>query len=215
MEGERAHPGEMKLLIAIETCWRDERNGCNDAVRETWLPQCKSDVRFFFGEPDIKLPISDATDDAIWLGISDSYDALPMKTQEICRYAYGQGYDFVLKCDRDTYLFYERFMKSGFQKFDYTGHFRNDLVYAVGGSGYCLSRRAMLCMANAKITDHAEDRWVGSVLATGMNKYHDERYIGWNYGEQSPRVLTVHLSQGTDIYKPEWMRELHAKQVTR
>lgn len=216
------------LFIGILSCHADERNGCNQAVRDTWLKRNKYPYKFFVGAPaphatDV-LP-----DDVVQLPCDDDYMSLPHKTKLMCRFMLANyPTDYLYKCDRDTYVFTERFATCGFEKYDYLGHFPHHPVeethlftpnpsghygYASGGSGYFLSRRAVLLVANAPTDDWAEDRWVGSVLGrNGISGTHTERLWFKRNMECGgyKEVLACHLSHGTGMYSPSVMRQVHA-----
>lgn len=150
------------------------------AQRQTWIPELRgADVRFFMGggEPQCG--------DEVCLPVDDSYAGLPAKTQAICRWAVEHGYDFVFKCDDDTYVRPERLLASGFEAHDYIGRVRgpsgNTVVCPApycSGFAYWLSAKALKAVAEAETYgDDAEDRFVGNVLLkAGIHPYHDDRY---------------------------------------
>src|SRR5258708_1228755 len=111
----------MRLLIAITSCRKYEENGNNKAVRETWLASARAlclDGRFFIGDTTLVTPA-----DAIKLPVPDDYKSLPYKTRAMAKWALEKGFDFVYKCDRDTYVVPRRLLNSGFSAHDYHGHF--------------------------------------------------------------------------------------------
>lgn len=112
----------MKLLIAISSCFDFEKNGNNQALRETWLRDIRSspgvwvDYKFFFGigqgaERGI-LP-----GDAVLLrDVEDGYGTLTYKTRASLKWALEREYDFVFRCFPDTYVRFDRLMKCGFRR---------------------------------------------------------------------------------------------------
>src|ERR1043166_1122645 len=117
----------MKLLIAISSCGDFERNGNNQAMRETWLPDVAQfpglDYKLFFGigqnAPELK-------DSIILPDVDDGYGSLTYKTRSSAKWAYERGYDFLFRCFPDTYVRIDRLMACAFQDFDYYGDFRGD-----------------------------------------------------------------------------------------
>lgn len=220
----------MKLLVGIVSCWRDEENGNNDVVRQTWLPFAQRifDARFFIGQGD-----THPRDDTVRFACPDDYNSLPYKVKAMAGFALINGYDFMYKCDRDTYVVPERLRVLNFTPYDYYGHFplhpvdgpitsppdpAGHYVYASGGCGYILSRRAMEVLVKAEVTDWAEDRWVGDTMAkNGIMGYHDCRF--WfkpGAHTSSPyAMISCHLSRGTDNYTPDDMRAVHWSQRGR
>jgi hypothetical protein len=161
------------------------------AQRETWLKDLPESIayKYFLGQPCGDDP------DAIYLPMADGpiFERkfqrtwiLNRKTEALVRYAFERDYDFVFKCDDDTYVHIERLLASGFEAHDYSGctdlhHAKNvgNYHWAQGGAGYWLSRRAM-----AVVSQHGlhrmreEDFAVGQLLAAnGIAPHHDARYV--------------------------------------
>lgn len=179
----------MKILIAIHASHSQPEQ--MRAQRETWLQDLDgADYKFFLGQPEGYEP------DAVYCDFPDGPKykdskcifrtrVLNQKTEALAHYALIHGYDYVFKCDDDTYIRPDLLLNSGFEQHDYSGftephyafgfgHYR----WAQGGAGYWLSRRAM------RIVDEhglhlvpAEDFAVGQLLArNGIQPFHDERY---------------------------------------
>ncbi len=122
-------------------------------------------MRFFLGERADYVP----RPDEIVLPVSDAYEALPLKTRGICRWAAEHQYDWLFTCDDDTYVAPERLFGSGFEQYDYVGRFRGPSggypAPYCSGFAYWLSRRAMEIVARQPLSsDTADDRWLGNVL---------------------------------------------------
>lgn len=218
----------MKLLVGITSCKRDEECGYNDTVRQTWFPDSNRifETRFFVGLSDLP-----AKPDTVMLGCPDDYNSLPYKTRAMAEWALLNGFDFMYKCDRDTYVVPGRLRALHFQPYDYYGHFplhpvdgpitsppdpAGHYVYASGGCGYILSRRAMEVLRATEVTDWAEDRWVGDTLAKNkIMGYHDSRF--WfkpgAYTCSPYAMIACHLSRGTGNYNPSEMVVLHGSHI--
>lgn len=193
----------MKALIAISSCGDFESNGCNQAMRDTWLKDLVPfgiPHKFFFGmgqgEPEL-------ADSVILRDVDDGYGSLTYKTRASLRWARAEGYDFVFRCFPDTYVRVDRLMACPFYEHDYYGDFRQEeggrtdggtgkyqptlqqaQNYASGGAGYWLSRKAFSLLLDApvigvwrdEITTYAEDLWVGNILGRGpLLRYFDDR----------------------------------------
>lgn len=160
----------MKILIAILSCARDQ--WAHQQVRETWLKSCPVDYRFFVGRECLKVD-----SDEVALDENDSVHT--DKVRAMIRWAINNGYDYIFKCDPDTYVCVPRLLKSGFEKYDWSGGGNPQMPY--GGSGYWLSQKAMAALEQG--TDdgvrrpQAEDQWIGHNLdRLGFVSYIDARY---------------------------------------
>jgi hypothetical protein len=209
----------MKPVIMISSCKRDQEKGYHDAIRSTWGRDAAIPFYFLMGAG----AISRAADELV-MDLPDDYNSLPFKTREGHRWASAKGYDYIFQAFTDTYCFTNRMLVSGFERFDYVGHFRGENVnqlssvafgcYPSGGSGYWLSPMATSLLVEEEPDHWAEDLWVGRV----MKKYlisgtQDYRYF--SAGGYTKECLTVHLSRGTDKYHPSWMEETHATALKR
>ncbi len=160
----------LKILIAIESCVRDMQNGSHQVIRETWgRDLINVDLKFFIGSSEEKRELQN---DEIQVNAGDDYEHLSFKTKEIFRWSVTQGYDFIFKCDVDTFILPSRLFACQFERHDYTGFFTTNphakYHYASGGIGYFLSRRAagavIDSVPSAGLHTWCEDLWVGQVL---------------------------------------------------
>lgn len=176
----------MKILIAILSC--HARPFLRLAQRETWINDVAgADYRFFLGRPAVDPP----EDHCVYLACEDTYAKLTSKTHAMVKWALAEGYDFVFKCDDDTYIRPDRLLSSNFAGDDYsgfTGGRWGDVpgpdgrqivyAYAQGGAGYWLSRRALAIVAeHMLVKEYCEDCAVGKTLALhGIAPILDARY---------------------------------------
>lgn len=201
----------MKPVILISSCARDKDGGYHDAIRNTWAHGSAIPYFFILGEGNV----SNWAEEVVMYGVPDDYKSLPYKTREGHRWAMQQGFDYIFQCFTDTYIRPERLLASGFEGHDYLGNFSEPEpgfgAYASGGAGYWLSEKASKILCLSEIDHWAEDLWVGRVMGKHKVKAsHDPRY--WIRGGQSHKkndAITVHLSQGTDNYSPQWMHQQH------
>lgn len=183
----------MRLLIAIPTChslvYPQHDQGAahhnrtdnvrSSAIRNTWYKDAagKIDVKFFYGRwpaEATRLP----QDDEIFLDVLDDYYSLPVKVQTMFQWCLDEGYDQVLKCDDDVFVYIDRLL-GDFRPTDYKGYQVSavDGPYA-SGTAYWVSRRAMQLIVNEPWNgDWAEDKWVGkTLLKHGIALENDERF---------------------------------------
>lgn len=243
----------MRVLIAITSCVKFALNGSNQASRDTWmkaLPHFPSvSCRFFIGDgtpnpedetffqksladcPHVKLdnprvslddpnPYAPKEDEVV-VHSPDDYIYHTSKTREMLRWALKQGFDFIFMAAGDTYIDLQRLLSSGFENHDYTG--RQYGHFAVGGSGYWLSRRAAQHLVDEFTTDWATDRWIGSILLEkhGIEIHGDQRYGAspeQNPGLANPSPLfplqdndqiTAHLAEAPGHYHHSLMYKAH------
>lgn len=208
----------MKILIAIESCAKDQPK--HQAQRDTWIKDMPfAEIRFFVGGGVRR-------GDETFLALDDSYEALSLKTQEICRWAVKGNYDFMFKADTDTIINPQNLILSGFQNHDYSGGFNEDVMpaslqdrfgggtiqFASGGAGYWLSKKALTMVAvSDKVVSCAEDVFVAAVLREhGIRPSWNEGYR-WKPGATIDKdTITLHLSSALQKkYEPSQMCGLY------
>lgn len=129
------------ILIGICSCLRHavRRDGC----RDTWLQDIDEGIsyKFFVGKGKGAAPVVDM--DVVQLDIEDHYAALPKKVMAWYKYTVDYySYDWLFKCDDDTYIATDRIRALCNPAADMIG---NLWVYwrgsPSGGAGYMMSRR--------------------------------------------------------------------------
>jgi hypothetical protein len=144
--------------------------------------------KLFYGQGLQRLPLADE----VLLDVADDYTNLPHKMRAIWNWGVENKFDFIYKCDDDTFVYVDRMLKSGFERYDYFG-FGDEKdykgQYISGGSGYWLSSKAAKLVVAAGAPDStdpnywAEDYRTGQVMSANnirMNK--------------DPRFLVSHLN---------------------
>lgn len=134
---------------------------------------------------------------------------MPQRTRQFCRWALeSQQFDYLFKCDDDTYVAVDRLAAIDLCGRDYVG--RDLGGWASGGAGYFLSRRAAEIVASELTAETGdEDCAVADVLRThGITVADDPRFLPWPGSGEFPRAanrtITAHgINTGT------W-REIHA-----
>ena len=130
----------------------------------------------------------------------DDYPHLTQRTWQFCRWALQQSdWDYLFKCDDDTYVSIPRLADYDLGQRDYVGaEWTTGVNYGSGGAGYFLSRRAAaLVAAEPQPTMGAEDAWVGEVLRrAGIRLSIETRLLPWAKPDLRPTgdndLLTAH-----------------------
>ena len=199
----------MKPIILIAAWQGYKARGDQDACRETYLKEWGHLIphRFVY-DREYK---DECAPDEIIVDAPTGFMECVFKTHLGVKWALEEGYDYVFSVPTDCYIVIPRLLASGYEKFDYTGYQVPGEGHIGGGSGYWLSKRAMLIVANSEPELDYEDRWVGNALRTyDILGIHDPRY--WSSEQVRPDdIITAHLSLATGIYEPNWMREMHEK----
>jgi hypothetical protein len=111
-------------------------------------------------------------------------------------------WDYLFKCDDDTYISLPRLMAVDPAGRDYIGaEWRPGVGYASGGAGYILSRRAVSIVAERleSYPTGAEDLLVGQVLrAAGIEFSVDPRFVPFGSPDRRPcadnDLITLHAA---------------------
>ena len=165
------------------------------ACEATWLKDCPCDYKFF-SDADLGLDFFSET-------------VRTWRTKLMAKYAYDNGYDFMFRCDTDTYVWTNRLMACGFEAHDYMGYcvpypkrleIHCGLRTAHGGSGFFLSRRAM-----------------EPVIETPPFLCHDGRYWGdiwtgevlWKHDIHCHRDTRFMDGEGAGNWLPSWLPKEH------
>lgn len=213
-----------KVLIAVTACHRFDYDmrSVNDCmvlhrsgmdfttfrppiIRETWWNDVPSTVekKFFYGMPPTPALEREPLADEVFLPVKDGYAFLPHKTRALCIWALRNGYAPIFKGDDDTFLFVERLLKSGFEKWPWIGRF-NGGEFVAGGPGYWLDKSAMevIAASTPQKGDWAEDIWVSRVLQNaGFKPYFDPRYVDLRRGVVDSSTVAVCECDGPTMRK--------------
>jgi len=90
-------------------------------------------------------------DDEVVLPVPDDYFHLVFKVRKMHQWALDHGFEYVYKCDVDTYVDLERLMRSGFEQHDFTGWRGRVLVEPPGITSFC-------CCANTSLGGRSLDQ---------------------------------------------------------
>lgn len=212
-----------KVLIVILSCIPHAKNGCNQAMRDTWLKDTENaEYRFFLGDGSV--PVEDMTlleeawkrespnytasrfsneeatgyaakEDEIILHASDKYEHMPLKLKGALRWSLIHNFEFVFVCLTDTYVSIVRLLHSDFENYEWCGTSNGPGTALGGGPGMWLNRRAVEFLVNAPITSWAYDQWVGEVLRRKeVPLTNDRRYTNLDLGDDPPLLSNDHIT---------------------
>jgi len=145
-------------------------------------------------------------EDEVLLAVPDDYRHIAVKVRAIFQYAVEHGFDYVFKCETDTYVVPDRLLQSGFQNHDILGGPAGKNL--AGGSGWWMSRKAMESVVNDPINTWSDDCWFPTLLrGKGFSVGHDVRYsddsvslgndlisthVGFKAGYSTARMYRLH-----------------------
>jgi len=181
-----------RILIGALSGWQyhDRREMC----RSTWMKDGDDgDVQslFLLGCPSAKQPEQMGLH-ALACPCPDDYESLPQKTWWFAKWALQRDdWDYLFKCDDDTYISIPRLLAYDLEGRDYVGaEWRPGVSYGSGGAGYFLSRRAAAIVAEhlEAYPTGPEDLHVGQVLrAAGIEFSIEPRLIPFSGLDKFPR----------------------------
>jgi hypothetical protein len=180
------------VLIGICSCHQNAAKQA--AVRKTWfmrLPPGVSAV-FFIGAGNVSFER-----DVISLRAPDDYNGLPQKVRAFFRYALAHfEFDYLFKCDDDTYVLPERLFGLLKLKPGFVGSLDWWPSHADGGAGYLLSREAVRFVADEPYPKAGpEDVWVTRTLRSAGIEFQGSPLLKYDYREfpeAHNRLITAH-----------------------
>jgi hypothetical protein len=165
MTGDR----DPRILIGICSCrgMRERR----EAVRDTWMRHVPAGIEavFFVGggaastEPGV-----------VSLPVPDDYNALSLKVHAFYRYALDRfGFEYLFKCDDDTYVHLERLHALARRRLDFVGSREFESHgFASGGAGYLMSRAVVEQFVSEPVTPRCDE----DVLFSGRVRRESARW---------------------------------------
>lgn len=202
-----------RLIIGALSCTNAKYQSRRMKCQQTWLPELEAagaEVLFLVGVGDtIDKPRLVERKEHGRIGLElqipcpDTYEALPQKTAAFCRWACAnREFDYLFKCDDDTYLVPRRFLNVDLQGVDYLGAplFIN-IPYASGGAGYFLSHHAAHIVAEEmQEATGPEDLIVSQHLARrGVALQPDRRFLAVGSDGHRPMpcndLITSHANE--------------------
>ena len=176
----------MKILTAILTCSGTQKRA--DACIDTWIKDIKSPHEYYFYGSKTQSKKMNRT----WNCESDegeARDRLPEKTYRMLVESLNHDWDFLFKCDDDTFVVFDGLidlLKKYHPDDDlYIGMgIVNPFAYAQGGAGYALTRGAVKkCIKSLKHLCNDESK----------NKYAEDYSVGLALKEQGINLTNTSL----------------------
>jgi hypothetical protein len=137
------------------------------------------------------------------LGCSDKFVDLPEKNRLMCQYGLDNGFDYIFRCDDDSFVYVDRMVRLTLEYApEYAGSDCGG--FAIGGAGIWLNRHAMGIVngENPPAAEWRDDAFIGSALsAHGIKMFAMPGTAGENQ-LLGPAVTEHPVS-------PEKMRELY------
>jgi SAM-dependent methyltransferase len=144
--------------------------------------------------------------DTLYLSVANEYYNQYPRTRAMCLWALTQpGWDFVFKCDNDTFIAVDRLMDYPTAGKDYIGaEWQAGVGYGSGGAGYIMSRRAVEIIANSQPWSGPEDLIVGRTLSeNGVKLFIEPLFIPFGSMDLRPKrdnsLITTH-KVGEDVF---------------
>jgi len=205
----------VRNLIAVITCHKNAIAA--QAIRQTWAKDSPVEVKFFYGLGNH----ANRTSDEIFLPVPDTYVGLVEKVRAVIAWAYANGYDFILKCDDDTYVVPSRVQFNSHHAGWWAPPTKNisgqgpscTQGFIHGGAGYVLSRHSMGILQQSSITSISEDWWVTDTLnrAGILSENRDTHtYLRRTLGDSFPTMPTLENQVAVSAeYAPQELLRVH------
>lgn len=206
------------ILVAVITC--QKHVAMRDAIRESWSSGSVEGIRvlFFMGDAGERVECRDGSsgDVVILPGVADDYDHLPAKVRAAFRWlVLNYDFDWVFKCDDDTYVVLERLKDLAGEGHEHVGDadFVGYRGLPSGGAGYLLSRRIAgeLAADESLPATGAEDVIMGEAAAKlGVEPQGSKRlcYHSAMVPRRDNDLITSHW------VKPDLMRAIHTAYIS-
>jgi hypothetical protein len=178
-----------------------------ESCRRTWVADLarEPNAAYAFMVGGCALPAAILREDTLHLACADDYASLPQKTRSMIQWAIDTfEFDYLFKCDDDTYVSASRLMGLDLLGRDYVGAYCSG--YAQGGAGYFLSRRAAELVAGglSAYQTGPEDLLVGRILKNhGIKLSSDWRFRRGCRPDERPRpgnmIITAHECRSEEM----------------
>jgi histo-blood group ABO system transferase len=189
-----------RILIGALSGWKypDRRQRC----QATWMAdgkECGVESVFLLGCPTVPQPEM-VGQHALACPCPDDYASLPQRTRSFCRWAIERDdWDYLFKCDDDTYVSIPRLIRYDMGGRDYVGaEWQPGAGYGSGGAGYFLSRKAATVIAQRLVQSCGnEDQLVGETLrVAGIGLSIEPRLVPFGSMDHRPKrdndLITLH-----------------------
>lgn len=184
-----------RILVAICSCQQYAKK--RQVIRDTWLSSSVRNIQacFFVGESG---PLKGEPDTVV-VAANDHYDFLPEKVRAFFVYALkSYDFDWIFKCDDDTYVALERLHELANPKYDIIGDKSlSRRGSPSGGAGYFLSRKIVeRIVEDTSLSKRgSEDIIIGqAAVKHGAEAFATGRlsFSASPYPRQSNNIVTAH-----------------------
>lgn len=185
------------------------------AIRETWASKFVPGIRVLFVVGvDIDGDIPELRGDTVFIPMKESYDKLPIKTRGICNWALNNcKYDYIFKCDDDTYVDLNKLKNFDPQSKDYIGSECRPGV-ASGGAGYLMSYLATMIVSDTMlVATGSEDVEVAKSLYNNSTiRLHNSAMFDAAHYARNHKIPLPDNDQITTHYvSPVMMRDIFSR----
>lgn len=214
---------KLVIIILSAQIFRDTRQ---KTQCRSWIQDIPEDVPYYFIEGGHEPPVR-LEGNALQLSCKDDYESLSFKTYQALSYIDQHvDFDYVFKCDDDTYVDIKRLKKMVERcNHDYVGslfqgfHPRKTNYRIASGGGYLLSRHAVKCILKKPLSSCAqqgyEDVMVYDYLKEcNIHLRHDNRLNPEAYPDpyEHLRVVSCHHVDPT-LMEKIWMKKTARKNL--
>jgi hypothetical protein len=223
-----------KVLLTFLSAYHPSRWHYRQILRKQCLQNSPIDYKFVFGDepfPGDRERCGIPDDEFLHAPGSDDKKFLHLKVKASCEYALANGYDFLMRCTDDCWVYPDRILEAGLQAFDLAGAFSckfslggtfktwfKYLNHPHGGAGIWLSRKAMEMLVAAKWDEHYLDSWPARIdLGFGLafprpDWLWDDHFIGevlqGNLAYDDPlreQPMMAYQANGISVFEDEML----------
>lgn len=211
-----------QFIIVIPTC---EKNKARlEAVQETWVKDLRENFKllYVFARPDEK---TELRGNYLYLDCPESYEEGPRKVIAIYNFLIKNfAFDYIYKCDDDTYVDLEKFVELNLEGKDYLGNFATDkktaidptahygkctnkllevpyrgkfiVPWARGGRGYILSRHATEELCRLTTNQDLEELFEDKMVGEVLSRAKNIKTLHFDKSQ----MPSLHPIQASEMY---------------
>jgi hypothetical protein len=198
----------MKLVVLIMSC-RKYRETRQAAVRNTWLKHVSPDITYVFIEGVESLSFKYEylpEENRLFVNCADTYTEAALKCKLAIEFISKEfNPDYLIKCDDDTYINYEKLNTLMPREVEYIGSRRRlRRIRYVDGGCYILSRKAVQLVADY---DYKKGEGRGWWHGAGIN----DKY--WDVSDEVKRTSAIEDMMVGDILNQNGIKPHHGKRI--
>jgi len=186
-----------KIIITIMSSNREVSENLRKACRDTWLSNKQKNIEYLFF---VGRGYEGNESDVVELDVQDGYWDLPQKSLHMFRHVSNMDFDYVFKCDDDTYIRLER-LHELCDGHDFVGSKSLDNKhnkFASGGAGYLLSKNII----NKVISEDIPLKGAEDVIFSKLGMKYADKWRsdnGLNPGKHIGNNITCHWMNVDDM----------------